>query len=256
MHYFAAAETDIGLVKESNQDSFLIEHAESAKGEVLMAVICDGMGGLEKGEVASAAVINSFSYWFHEELPYELHDVDMAVIGGKWELMLKELNISISEYGKKNGVTLGTTFTGLLCIGEQYMLGHVGDTRLYKINESLQQLTEDHTLVAREIKQGKISPEQAKGDKRRNILLQCVGASKIVTPQIKYGKIDPGIYLICSDGFRNMLDKEYIHRTFNQMEIKNKEEMHERLREVIGIVKAKGEQDNISAILIKAGEVV
>lgn len=66
-----------------------------------MAVICDGMGGLAKGELASATVIRKFSEWYNKELPYELENLDLHVIGGKWSLMLKDLNIKIIEYAKK-----------------------------------------------------------------------------------------------------------------------------------------------------------
>lgn len=81
MHYFATADTDIGNTKSTNQDSLLIKHASYCGGEVMLAVICDGMGGLSKGELASATVIKEFSKWFEEELPYELEKLDMNVIG-------------------------------------------------------------------------------------------------------------------------------------------------------------------------------
>ena len=71
MQYIAIAETDIGISKETNQDSILIKHASTDVGEVVMAVVCDGMGGLAKGELASATVIRSFDRWFHEVLPCE-----------------------------------------------------------------------------------------------------------------------------------------------------------------------------------------
>ena len=75
MHYLATADTDIGIVKQTNQDSVLIKHGEAKVGEILLAVICDGMGGLEKGELASATVIRAFSKWFDEELPFELENL-------------------------------------------------------------------------------------------------------------------------------------------------------------------------------------
>ena len=72
MRFQATADTDKGIVKSTNQDSLLIKHGEYFGGEVLLAALCDGMGGLSKGELASAAVIRQFSRWFEEELPYEL----------------------------------------------------------------------------------------------------------------------------------------------------------------------------------------
>ena len=69
MNYSIALHTDVGIRKETNQDSMCVKQAETEKGQILLAIICDGMGGLEKGEVASATVINAFSAWFEEELP-------------------------------------------------------------------------------------------------------------------------------------------------------------------------------------------
>jgi len=74
--FIAAADTDVGLVKDTNQDSLLIKHASYDGGEVMMAVVCDGMGGLSHGEVASATVIKDFDRWFREELPQELEAPD------------------------------------------------------------------------------------------------------------------------------------------------------------------------------------
>ena len=117
MHYIATADTDIGISKDTNQDSVLIKHAKADGEEILLAVICDGMGGLSKGELASATVIRAFAKWFDEELPYELDHVDLQVIGAKWSLLLKELNAKILEYSRENGIEgVGTTFSGILFV--------------------------------------------------------------------------------------------------------------------------------------------
>ena len=193
MRYVATADTDIGISKDTNQDSVLIKHASTDKGEVLLAVVCDGMGGLSKGELASATVIRAFADWFDNELPFELENVDLNVIGAKWSLMLKELNAQILEYSKSNALEgVGTTFSGILFVDDQYIIGHVGDTRVYHIGSALTQLTTDQTFIAREISRGTITLEQAKTDKRRNLLLQCIGASKTVEPQIIIGNADKG----------------------------------------------------------------
>ena len=88
MRFIATADTDIGISKDTNQDSVLIKHATVDGEEILLAVVCDGMGGLSKGELASATVIRAFSKWFDEELPFELENVDLQVIGSKWSLLL------------------------------------------------------------------------------------------------------------------------------------------------------------------------
>lgn len=253
MRFIATADTDIGISKNTNQDSVLIKHAKADGKEILLAVVCDGMGGLSKGELASATVIRAFSKWFDEELPYELENIDLQIIGAKWSLILKELNAQILEYSKANGIEgVGTTFSGILFVDDQYVIGHVGDTRIYHIGAALTQLTTDQTFVAREISRGTMTPEQAKTDKRRNLLLQCVGASKVVEPQVTCGKAEKGAYMLCSDGFRHEITESEIYESLNPINLMNKDAMHNNAKYLIEQNKNREEKDNISVLLIKA----
>lgn len=251
VRFAATADTDIGICKSTNQDSILIKHGIAGTAEVLMAVICDGMGGLAKGELASAVVVRAFSEWFDEYLPLELAHVDMNVIAGKWTLMLKDLNLRIAEYGSREGKSLGTTFTGILFIDRQYLIVHVGDTRVYHIDSQMDQLTEDQTFVAREIRRGSMTKQQARTDKRRNLLLQCVGASKTVEPQILIGETKTGVYMLCSDGFRHEITDEEMCRELTPARMINKQAMHNSARNLIELVKSRQERDNISVVIIK-----
>lgn len=251
MHYTATADTDVGIKKQTNQDSILIKHGQCEKGEILLAVICDGMGGLKKGEVASATVVKKFSEWFDSELPFELKNLDMNIIADKWSLLLKDLNLKIAEYGQQDGIRIGTTFTGVLFIDDQYLAVHVGDTRLYQLDSGLKQLTTDHTFVAREIRRGNLTVEQAKKDKRRNMLLQCVGASERIEPEILTGTVQQGAYMLCSDGFRHEISESEIYESLNPVNLINKEAMHNNVKYLIEQVKKRNEKDNISVVLVK-----
>lgn len=252
MQYLVTADTDVGIVKQTNQDSVLIKHANTQIGEIVLAVICDGMGGLAKGELASATVIQEFSRWFNEDLQQEFPAPNLQVIADKWVAMLRTLNAKIGTYGRALGASLGTTFTGMLFVGDNYLIGHVGDTRAYYINSGLYQLTTDQTFVAREIRRGTMTPEQAKVDKRRNMLLQCVGASDKVDPEVLIGRIEKGAYLLCSDGFRHEIQEKEIYESLNPINLFNKETMHANVRYLIEQNKMRQERDNISAVLIKA----
>ncbi|MBQ3587760.1 MAG: serine/threonine-protein phosphatase, partial [Oscillospiraceae bacterium] len=106
MRFLSIAETDVGIAKATNQDSLLIKHAYYKESEILMAIICDGMGGLSHGELASATVIRRFSDWFEKNLAAELKNLDMTIVGHKWAAILKNLNIRIAEYGRKIGESL------------------------------------------------------------------------------------------------------------------------------------------------------
>lgn len=252
MHFTFIAETDIGIKKDTNQDSILVKHAQYAEGEILMAIVCDGMGGLSKGELASATVINAFEKWFDEELPYELEQVDLQVIGGKWSRMLMDLNRKMIEYSHQLGITMGTTFTGVLFVGNRYVAVHVGDTRFYHISDCVRQLTNDQTFIAREIRRGTMTPEQAKTDKRRNMLLQCVGASETIEPEILIGNQEKGAYVLCSDGFRHEITETEILDFLNPNNLENKKVMTSNVKYLIQLDKQREEKDNISVILIKA----
>lgn len=252
MRFLATADTDVGISKSTNQDSVLIKHASTNVGEVLMAIVCDGMGGLAKGELASATVIREFARWFDEDLVYELDNLDMEVIGGKWSLMLKYLNAKILKYGMAHDTSLGTTFSGILFAGGRYLIVHVGDTRVYQIGASLNQLTTDQTFVAREISRGTMTLEQAKTDKRRNLLLQCVGASRVVEPQIICGRLEKGVYMLCSDGFRHEITEAEMYGALKTVDGLDKNAMHGLSKRLIDLVKSRKERDNISVVLIKA----
>ncbi len=250
MHYIAIADTDIGIAKQTNQDGVLIKYGKCVKGEVLLTVVCDGMGGLEKGEVASAAVIREFARWFEEELPYELEHLDMGVIADKWRLLLKDLNRKIALYGKKKGAKLGTTFTGVLFAEDRYVAVHVGDTRLYRLDTALKQLTADQTFVEREVRKGNLTRAQAETDNRRNMLLQCVGASEKIEPEILTGEVKKGAYLLCSDGFRHKISEAEIYETLSPKRLSGRNSMRYGVRYLIEQVKNRKEKDNISVILV------
>ncbi|MGN0298850.1 MAG: PP2C family protein-serine/threonine phosphatase [Lachnospiraceae bacterium] len=252
MKFQVIAQTDVGTKKTVNQDSVLIKHVESSAGEILMAFICDGMGGLEKGELASATVIRAFNTWFDKELPRELPDLNFDRIEKKWSCLLKNLNKIIFDFGNKNGVRLGTTATGILMDAHQYIILHVGDTRVYQINSCLEILTEDQTVVAQEVKKGTMTLKQAETDARRNVLMQCIGAFHTVTPVLLRGTIQQGVYMLCSDGFRHEITETEIYSAFLSERLNDKQIMYENTRQLIELVKKRGERDNISVIVVKA----
>ena len=252
MKFMAVAETDIGISKQSNQDSVLIKHATYDGGEVLMTIVCDGMGGLSKGELASAAVIRRFSDWFDLELCYELDNPDLNLIGDRWATILSEMNGRIQNRSRQLNLRMGTTFCGVLLLNDEILAVNVGDSRAYRIDLTLTQITTDHSFVAREVSLGNMTPQQAKVDRRRNLLLQCVGASESIAPEIITGLGKPCCYLLCSDGFHHELDDAEIINYLNPDHQTDKNAMHRNLRDLIQLDMQRGETDNITAILVKA----
>lgn len=246
-------DTDVGIKKKTNQDSILLKGGAAEKEELLLAVICDGMGGMEKGELASATVVSAFSDWFENDYMNSSMTVSDEMIKKQWQDILEDVNSRLITYGKENQLQLGTTVSAILLKDNgQYVFGHVGDTRIYTLSDTLQQLTEDHTFIAREIKRGNMTIEEAKKDNRRNVLLQCIGVNEFFEPQYENGRLAHGTaLLLCSDGFRHMLSEDEISESLNPHKNLDEAQIKEKLREMIEWNKQRMETDNISAIYIK-----
>ena len=255
MEYKVAVKSDVGIKKETNQDSCCIKEAVTGKGKIIFAVLCDGMGGLAKGEVASATLINVFSNWFENELSLILNEVNVVEeIRLRWDRIIKEQNQKIATYGKALNIQLGSTITVMIILESgEYLIGHVGDSRAYKITDnSIESLTEDQTVVAREVKLGRLTTEQAESDPRRNVLLQCVGASKIVEPVYYYGFVKKDdCYMLCSDGFRHVVSGAEIQGSFAPRNNMEETDMFKHIEDLIVLNKFRHETDNITALLIK-----
>ncbi len=255
MKYAIAFHTDAGIKKETNQDSLVIKKAKTTNGMIAFASVCDGMGGLDKGEVASASVVQSFSDWFEHELPYALSSVDkITQIKQQWRTMILEQNQKIIAYGNDAHMQMGTTCTAILLFEDgTYLIAHVGDSRIYRIKQTeIEILTEDHTLVAKDIKTGRITKEQAEYDPRRNVLLQCIGVADHVEPDFLEGKADKDeCYMLCSDGFRHLISEEEIQSYLSPYKNENEQIMKESIIQLIELNMQRNETDNITSILIK-----
>lgn len=253
MKYIGSVTTDVGNIKKTNQDSLCIKVAETKRyGQVALAVVCDGMGGLSKGELASATVIRAFSDWFVNDFAKMIDNFSWEVVAAQWKNLIVRENQELLEYGKMHGVNLGTTLTAMGFVGREYLIAHVGDTRAYLINSGIKQLTEDQTFIAREIRNGRMTVEEAKTDSRKNMLLQCIGASREVTPDLIRGQVEENaIYMMCSDGFRHMISEQEMYEHLNPDVLIGLEQMNQKGRFLVDTVKHRNERDNISVLLIK-----
>lgn len=255
MNYIAAAYSDKGTVKETNQDSVMIKIANTVLGPIAFCMVCDGMGGLQSGEVASAFVIKTFEQWFHHYLPGMLGERGYwNCIRDSWDVLVKACNENIAAYGKSKGYSLGTTLSGVLVIKNQFLTVNVGDSRVYMVNEKgMTQVTKDQTVVAREIAEGRLTEEEAERDSRRSILLQCIGASDRVTPEYTLNCLsDSSFLLICSDGFRHELKGSEIVKELSDESVKDVKTIRKSLCRLTDMAKKRGEKDNITAAVIKA----
>ena len=252
MKFITGIATDIGKTRASNQDAICMIEAKKLNKTIMMMNVCDGMGGLSKGEVASATVIKGVEAWFEKELLDVVELCSMEEIRRLWIEKLTELRNQLNEYGKREGILLGTTFSGILCCGKNYIWVHIGDSRIYKITlENVVQITTDHTIAAREAAIGNLTKDQAGCSPLRNKLTQCVGPSKTFIPESGVGTIGKNeSILICSDGFYHTFSKNEM-LALNQPQYQSEKSLNRFCQNAIGKVIARGEQDNVSVAVLK-----
>lgn len=253
MNFKIIAHTDVGIKKSTNQDSVLIKVAQTDYGNVVFGAICDGMGGLAKGELASATLVRMLSKWFEEEFPNLLYQgLSVELLQNSWNDLIDRANQKISSYGQALHISMGTTMVVLLIVGQVYYIVNVGDSRIYHIKEELTQLTKDQTVVQREMDLGKMTYEEARRDPRRNVLLQCIGASQVIVPDFYTGIVEPGtMFLLCSDGFRHVVTPEELYQYLTPYRVLHEEAMKESLVYLTELNKYRQEVDNISAALVR-----
>ena len=259
--------TDKGTVKEVNQDSTMVKVASSDKyGRIALGVLCDGMGGLTHGEVASSMFVRGMQDWFTMELPTALSrtnatqklDCDdgkediVADICREWQTLAIDMNRKIFDHGMVNGVSLGTTAVAFLAIGNEFAIMNIGDSRAYKITgDEIVLLTHDQSVVQDMIDRGLMTPKEAEVSPQRNVLLQCVGASMNFSPQFVRGEVkEDSSIVICSDGFWRKLRQDELISSLEPTKCADEDAMKKSLDELVELVKSRGETDNISAVLI------
>lgn len=253
MNYYISASTDVGNTRKVNQDSALVRKVNTKTGNMVFAVVCDGMGGLSHGEIASASLVCAFSDWFYKCLPdlsqNEISDND---IRKQWSSLLSAMNNNIKTYGERNSCRIGSTVTAMLITDYRYFLMNVGDSRAYRIKDDVRQLTQDHTLTEHHIKLGNMTREQAATSPMRSVLTRCIGAADSVNPDYFFGDTEAdSVYMLCSDGFRHKITNDEFKE---HLYLKTKDDPKSLLKKqeefLINLNKERNESDNITVISV------
>ena len=252
MEFYASASTDIGVSRKENQDRLFVEQFLTDYGKIVVAVLCDGMGGLKYGEVASESIVAAFSQWAQASLQRPRESALMRQeLQRQWTLLIEEQNKRIRSYGQMHKCILGSTVTAILLTEKYYCVLNVGDSRAYELRKEARQLTQDHSLLADEIRLGNILPEQAKDFPMKNVLTRCVGVASSVTPDFFFGETKTdAVYLICSDGFWHNITKEEMHQILIPASGEVLSWLRSSNEKLIELNKVRGETDNISVITI------
>lgn len=253
MGFITGVYTDIGSFRESNQDSCCVMEAETIRGKVIMAIVCDGMGGLSKGEVASASVIRAFEDWFVHDLSYDLKESSLSEIKDIWVEMIHRISDKIKTYEARENLLMGTTFSGILIVENALIWVHAGDSRIYYMDEKgIRKITTDHTAAEREVQRGNLKPEEVPFSKLRSKLTQCVGASKVLEPETGEFTVKSGdAFLLCSDGFYHKVSEEEIYAEIHEKVHGSDSSLKDTCVQAVRSAMARGEKDNITVVAVK-----
>ncbi len=259
LHFLTEMLSDAGILNRINQDACCVRIMRIDSHTLVLAAVCDGVGGMEDGDYASKSTIQFLNNWFDYTVSREVcgksQEEILLYLQEEMERCIQKQNGLIFDYAKERGIRAGTTLTLLVIVNREYITAQVGDSRAYCVNNGLHQLTEDQSLIAQEIKAGRLSPKDAKHDRRRNIILQCVGASKRLQIVYQRGTVmENDVFFLCSDGFIHELEDEEIGEFFRPESLTDRTSIKKRLKKAVALVKERGEKDNITVILIRVRE--
>ena len=240
-----AARTDVGMIRSGNEDNFDVD-VNASRG---IFIVADGMGGHAAGEVASEMAVTI--------VKRELTDVN-DTSGTKLQKVLAESlrlanraihDRTITEVDKQG---MGTTASVLVLFDSRYVIGQVGDSRVYLLRDgTLKQITKDHSYVQEQVDLGNLTPEQARYHPYSNVITRCVGASPEVEPDLYSGDARRGdVFLIASDGLTGMVDD----RRLAQL-LMSRADPDRKVQALISEANGRGGLDNITAIVVHVDEV-
>ncbi len=239
------------MVRSHNEDSVFVD------GDAGIAVLADGMGGYNAGEVASGIAVNVISTGMLPELRSgrELSKVDISSGLTHAALLLQQqiasANKGIYEAAQARAecAGMGTTVVTVVFCGNRVSIGHIGDSRCYRLRgEKFEQLTHDHSLLQEQIDSGQLTQEQAKFSLNKNLVTRALGIEAIVPADIVEYRVEANdIYLLNSDGLTDMVEPEIIRSIIEA----KRADIAEAAADLIDLANQNGGRDNISVILVR-----
>jgi protein phosphatase len=246
--YLCAARTDVGMRREHNEDSFLINE------DLGLYVVCDGMGGHAGGETASRLAVQTIerellSARLGGDDPFAaIRSLEESPLAPALREAIEGACAAVHRTARANPELqgMGTTCIALLVRGEQALVGHVGDSRAYLLRDgAITQLTEDHSLVNEQVRAGLLTLEEAKVSRLKNVITRSVGFEDDVLVDLLGVETRAGDrLLLCSDGLSNLVANEEIGRILHAQPLK---EVPEKL---VQIANERGGDDNVTVIAV------
>lgn len=245
MQYSFHGLTDAGLVRTNNEDSLVIDADHG------IAILADGMGGYNAGEVASSMATEFISVELAHWLSLEPQRSDLTRVERAVEMCADEANLSILDAATANPhyAGMGTTLVVAVFQGRNLVLGHIGDSRCYRMRDhQLTQLTRDHSILQEQIDAGLIDANQAMGASGRNLLTRALGVEKTTRIEIHQHQVhDADVYLLCSDGLNDMVNDQDI-----ALLLSCDAPLPDIASSLVAKAIANGGRDNVSVLLVRA----
>ncbi len=248
-----ATATDPGMVRSHNEDSI------AADADIGLAVLADGMGGYNAGEVASGIAVAMLTTEMKQALAAGApHQIDpesgepLAVKLTKENSAKANLAIYQTAKSQPQYAGMGTTLVTALFYDNRVTVGHIGDSRLYRLRQDkLEQITRDHSLLQEQIDSGMISKEQARFSQNKNLVTRAVGIDPEVETEVHtYDAVRGDIYLLCSDGLSDMVTDEDIHGALSTLQAN----LPLAAKQLVQMANDNGGRDNVSVILVRVLE--
>lgn len=242
--------THVGQKRNHNEDALA---SETAMG---LAILADGMGGYQAGEVASALAVQTIMDQLKQSMPaLAPGQIDMASGMQAESQLLNDAVASANQCVYHMSQThsecagMGTTLVLGLFTNDRLLAGHIGDSRMYRLRgEDFSQITEDHSLVQEEIKYGLITPEEARTSLHKNLVTRALGIDPTVELELHEHEVQAGdLYLLCSDGLTDMVDDDEIHSILDSLGVN----LQLAANQLVHAANDNGGNDNISVILVK-----
>lgn len=232
-------QTNIGLVRSSNQDAFLTGCFESG---TVWAVLCDGMGGASGGDIASKMAVEAISMRIKE---YYNDSMKTSSVANLLESAINFANIKIFDLAREDETLLGMGTTVVVAIlrENEVMISHAGDSRAYIIGDEVRQITTDHSIVQEMLDRGDITEDEAKHHPIKNYITRALGVKDIINVDFTSEDFDKNdILLLCSDGLSNCVEPEYLKETVKMAD-------PDICEQLIDTANANGGRDNITVVI-------
>lgn len=234
---------DKGIIRNSNQDAFI---AGQLAENITFAIVCDGMGGANAGNIASEIAVKTVSEYLYNSFRdnMTLNDFERTLKNAISSANLLIFNKAVKDDALKG---MGTTIVAAIVKDNDAIIAHVGDSRIYLLNDEIKQLTKDHSIVQTLIENGEISPDDAKHHPRKNVITRALGVEAEVVADFDELTLNTNdTLLLCTDGLTNYVPEANIYEIFKQNDLSLVSET------LVSKANENGGGDNITVVTLTA----